>query len=151
MPSQLEFALRSHAQSTKVCLDFPQANKEPQAAYSQVYGASLSFTTHILSCTTLVHHSHALLSCTTLMHHSRTLVPSWTTLVHHSRTLVHHSRTPVHHSRAPLTYSRTLLSRVQYRRSHDAFTLTRSRFRDSAAITRAPGDGTTTIKVESSA
>ena len=35
-------------------------------------------------------------------------------------------------------------------RSHHAFTLTRSRFRDSATVTRAPGDGTTAIKVESS-
>ena len=34
---------------------------------------------------------------------------------------------------------------------HHAFTLTRSRFRDSAILSRAPGDGTTAIKVESSA
>ena len=34
-------------------------------------------------------------------------------------------------------------------RSHHAFTLTR--FRDLATVTRAPGDGTTAIKVESSA
>ena len=33
-------------------------------------------------------------------------------------------------------------------RSHHAFTLTRSRFGDSATVTRAPGDGTTAIKVE---
>ena len=36
-------------------------------------------------------------------------------------------------------------------RSHQAFTLTRSRFRDSATVTRTPWDGTTAIKVESSA
>ena len=36
-------------------------------------------------------------------------------------------------------------------RSHHAFTLTRTGFRDSATVTQAPGDGTTAIKVESSA
>ena len=36
-------------------------------------------------------------------------------------------------------------------RAHHAFTLTRSRFRESATVTQAPGDGTTAIKVESSA
>ena len=36
-------------------------------------------------------------------------------------------------------------------RSHHAFTLTRSWFRDSATVTWVPGDGTTAIKVESSA
>ena len=34
------------------------------------------------------------------------------------------------------------------RRSHHVFTLTRPRIRDSATVTRAPGDGTTAIKVE---
>ena len=38
-----------------------------------------------------------------------------------------------------------------YHRSHHAFTLMRSQFRDSATVTRAPGDGTTAIKVELSA
>ena len=36
-------------------------------------------------------------------------------------------------------------------RSHHAFTLTRSRFNDSATVIRTPGDGTTAIKVESPA
>ena len=32
-------------------------------------------------------------------------------------------------------------------RSHYAFTLTRSRFRDSATVTRTPGDGTTKVYI----
>ena len=36
-------------------------------------------------------------------------------------------------------------------RSHHSLTITRSWLRDSAAVTLMPGDGTTAIKVESSA
>ena len=36
-------------------------------------------------------------------------------------------------------------------RSHHSLTLPRSRIRDSATVTLTPGDGTTAIKVESSA
>ena len=110
IPSRLEFDLefpcpvnyslswRSHAQSTKVCLDFPHASQrrdcrllthksvEPLSrAPLTCSSAPLTYSRAPLT------YSRVLLSCTTLVHHSRTLM-------HHSHTLMHYSRAPLHYS-----------------------------------------------------
>ena len=85
MPSRLKFYWRTHAQSTKVC---PGGHMPSRLKF-------FLCTTHVLSCITLVHHSHALLSCTTLVHLSCTHVLSCTTSVISFTTLVHYSHAPL--------------------------------------------------------